>query len=120
MKKILFTALALTLSFSALAKDTIPSQFSGIWVPEKSICGANPDFPYGDSGFEIDSNGISGYEEGCTLKKVLSKTDSSLIGKFSCGGPDGGEIIKVTLTLSPDKKAITTTGYFDGKKFRCE
>ncbi|HNI38570.1 MAG TPA: hypothetical protein PKZ68_09765 [Pseudomonadales bacterium] len=116
MKKIFFTALALTFSFSALAKDTIPASFQGAWEENKSNCGQSNR----DSGLEIDSNSIAGYEESCTLKKILSKTDLSLTGKFSCGGPNGDGIIKVTLTLSPDKKAITTTGYFDGKKFRCE
>ncbi|HRF87031.1 MAG TPA: hypothetical protein PK244_00365 [Pseudomonadales bacterium] len=120
MKKILLSILIAIISCSAIAKDTIPTQFHGIFETEKSNCGNNIMYNYSDSGFEITGTGISGFEEGCTLKKAVSKTDTSFVGKFSCGGPDGDEVKKVTLTLSADKKAITTTGYFGGKKFRCK
>lgn len=120
MKRIIISLATLVISCSAMAKDTMPAEFHGVFESEKKNCGGNVMFPYSDSGFEVTADGISGFEEGCTLKKILTKTDLSLTGKFSCGGPEGEETMKVTLTLSPDKKTVTTSGYFDGAKLRCK
>lgn len=101
------------------ADKSIPEIFRGIWVPDKSICGQNADFPYGDSGFEVSKDTISGYESNCSLKEILKQSDDSIAANFDCGGPDGSEITSVTMALSPDQNTISTKGYFEGKMFRC-
>ncbi|MCC7516559.1 MAG: hypothetical protein IT470_04375 [Pseudomonadales bacterium] len=120
MKKLLLSVCSIALSCSAIAKDTMPAQFQGTWSPDKNICSADMDFIYGSSGFQISADGISGYEEGCSLEQVVSKTETVLVGNFSCGGPDGNESMNITLTLSADQNTLTTAGHFEGTRFRCK
>ncbi len=83
-------------------------------------------YDYSDNGFDIGAEGISGFEEGCGLEKALSQSELSFTGSFSCGGPDESETVKVTLTLSPDKKTITTSSnksivaFGNVKYYRCK
>lgn len=110
MKRLLILSIVTFASSAVFANPVLPKAFFGNWAPastpeECNIPDGYPiDFP--ESGLQINKKGISQYEEGCTVKKIFDKSKTSVTANFSCGGPDGSETVKMTLSLSADGKYL--------------
>lgn len=126
MKKLL-SVLMLTFTPSIFAATAtapvLPKIFWGNWasVENPDQCNIPEGYPidFPESGLKIDAEGISQYEAGCSVVKIINTAEKSVTAKFKCGGPDGSEVIKMTLTISADGKYLS--GFGGSSKFvRCK
>jgi hypothetical protein len=122
MKKLL-AVLMVTFTPSIFAAPVLPKIFWGNWasVEKPDQCdipkGSPIDFP--ESGLKIGADGISQYEAGCSVVKIINSTEKSITAKFECGDTEGNEKVKMTLTLSADGKYLS--GFGGASKFiRCK